>query len=257
MNNCEEIITFRGSACGLCCTQIEDFGVVINGKTILKHVNIHIHCGQLTALIGPNGSGKTTLLKAILGEVHHSGQLRFLDAAGNRSGKPRIGYVPQRLDFDLFSPTSVDDLFAAALGLRPALLGGTPGIRQRCLEALSRVQAEHLHGRRLGALSGGELQRVLLALALDPLPDLLLLDEPISGVDYRGMQQFYKTVSDLREHFDLSIILVSHDLRAVAGYADRIVLLNQTVLADGPPKSVIEQSVFQREMGHLPAVGDV
>ncbi|HEX3027735.1 MAG TPA: ATP-binding cassette domain-containing protein, partial [Clostridia bacterium] len=102
-----------------------------------------------------------------------------------------------------------------------------------------RVEAEHLANRKLGALSGGELQRVLLALALDPIPDLLLLDEPVSGIDQNGLKLFYKTVSELRENYDLSVILVSHDLPLVAQFADRVVFINnKTVECCGNAKEV-------------------
>jgi zinc transport system ATP-binding protein len=226
--------------CGnsLCCTKIEGFNVTIGKAPILKDVNIHIHCGELTAIIGPNGGGKTTLLKAILGEVKHTGELKYLDAKGVHSGHPLIGYVPQHLSFDFSTPTSVLDLFVSCGSKIPAWLFSPKSIRNRVTEGLARVKAEHLIDRRIGALSGGELQRVLLALALDPIPDLLLLDEPVSGIDKNGLELFYNIVSEIREKYDLSIILVSHDLDLVARYADRVILLNGTVISSGTPEKV-------------------
>lgn len=224
---------------GLCCTRIENFGVARGQYEILKNVNIHIHCGELTAVIGPNGAGKSTLLKAILGEIPHSGELLFLDGKSKRTGKPLMGYVPQKLEFDGSSPASVYDLFAAALSRKPVWFFHPKKVREAVCQSLMRAEAEHLVSRRLGELSGGELQRVLLALALDPIPDLLLLDEPVSGIDPSGLKLFYKTVSDLRRNFDLSIILVSHDLNLVAQYADRVVLINnKTVECMGTPAEV-------------------
>lgn len=226
------------SSC-LCCTKIINFGVVRNKYEILKDVNLHIHCGDLTAIIGPNGAGKSTLLKAILGDIPHTGDLVFLDAKKERTGRPLIGYVPQKLDFDYSSPASVYDMFASAHSNLPVWLFQTRKLHERTRQCLLRVQAEHLINRRLGALSGGELQRVLLALALDPVPDLLLLDEPVSGFDQNGLKLFYDTVSELRRNFDLSIILVSHDLKLVAQYADRVVFLNnKTVECSGTPEEV-------------------
>ena len=106
--------------CGhLCCTKIEDFAVSFGRVEIFSGVNLHVHCGQLTALIGPNGAGKSTLLRAILGEVPHKGRLTYTDAAGKRAGQPVIGYVPQYLRFDVSSPTSVMDIFMACLSRRP------------------------------------------------------------------------------------------------------------------------------------------
>lgn len=226
-------------SCGLCCTKIKDFSVTLGRFDILKNVNLHIHCGDLTAVIGPNGAGKSTLLKAILGETPHSGELVFLDAKNEHSGHPLMGYVPQKLDFDSSSPMSVYDLFASARTKRPVWFSRSKHVWQNVRETLEKVHAGRLIDRRLGALSGGELQRVLLALALDPVPDLLLLDEPVSGIDHNGLQMFYKTVSELRENYDLSIILVSHDLNLVARYADRVVFLNNgTVESCGTPKEV-------------------
>ncbi|SDF68597.1 metal ABC transporter ATP-binding protein [Sporomusa acidovorans] len=222
----------------LCCTKIENFSVSFGGATVFQNVNLHIHCGELTAVIGPNGAGKSTLLKAILGEVKHLGTLRYFDAKGIRTGHPCIGYVPQYLNFDLSTPTSVLDLFMACLTSFPSWLTCSQSIRQRVRHDLAKVKAEHLIDRRLGALSGGELQRVLLALALDPIPDLLLMDEPVSGVDQNGLELFYNMVSDLRANHDLSIILVSHDLSMVAKYADRVVLLDGTVVCNGTPAEV-------------------
>ncbi len=235
MHNCAQC---SGDCSGLCCTKIENFGVVIGKNRILENVNIHIHCGELTAVIGPNGAGKSTLLKAILGETRHTGELHFLDAKGTHSGSPLVGYVPQHLNFDLSTPTSVLDIFAACRTGNPIWLRISKKMRERVYESLARVKAEHLINRRLGALSGGELQRVLLALALDPVPDLLLLDEPVSGIDQKGLELFYNTVSELRGKYDLSIILVSHDLDLVSAYADRVILLNGTVVCSGTPEEV-------------------
>jgi zinc transport system ATP-binding protein len=235
--------------CGLCCTKIENFSVTIGKTEILKDVNMHIHCGELTALIGPNGAGKSTLLKAILGELPHTGELKYLDAKGQRSGRPLIGYVPQYLNFDLSTPASVLDLFLATGSRMPAWLFSTKKARDRAYESLSKVKAAHLLNRRLGALSGGELQRVMLALALEPVPDLLLLDEPVSGVDYHGLELFYGLVSEIREKYDLSIILVSHDLDLVEEYADRIVLLNRSVVLNGTPEEVFNDERMLKTFG--------
>lgn len=233
----------------LCCTKIENFNVSIGKNQILKDVNIHIHCGELTAIIGANGAGKSTLLKAVLGEITHTGSLKYFDAKGARSGNPCIGYVPQYLNFDLSTPTSVLDLFMASLTNIPSWLLKPQSIRNRVAKNLAKVKAAHLIDRRLGALSGGELQRILLALALDPLPDLLLLDEPVSGIDQNGLELFYDIVSELRENFDLSIILVSHDLALVEKYADRVVLLNKQVICNGTPQQVFSNEQTRKIFG--------
>lgn len=222
----------------LCCTKIENFAVSFGAAKIFDNVNVHIHCGELTAIIGKNGAGKSTLLKAILGEVKHSGDLKYLDEKGVHTGHPCIGYVPQYLNFDVGTPTSVLDLFNSCLTQVPSWLCCSQKLRSRVIEDLKIVKAEHLADRRLGALSGGELQRVLLALALDPIPDLLLLDEPVSGIDQNGLELFYDMVSELRKKNDLSIILISHDFDLVSRYADRVILLDGTVICNGTPEEV-------------------
>ena len=235
----------------LCCTRIEDFGVKVGRLTIFDHVNIHVNCGQLTALIGPNGAGKSTLLKAILGEVPHTGKLKYMDAKGKRTGHPLIGYVPQYLRFDVSAPTSVMDIFMACLSRKPVWLWPGKSLRGRVERNLQRVRAAHLMDRRLGALSGGELQRVLLALALDPMPDLLLLDEPVSGVDQNGLELFYEIVAELREKEDMAIILISHDLNMVARHADQVVLMDKGVISVGTPEEVFGDSRTQKIFGML------
>ncbi len=251
MINKHEMQKNEDKACNLCCTQIVNFGVKRGGNVILNDVNIHIHCGELTAVVGPNGAGKSTLLKAILGEIKHTGELTFLDAKGLHSGKPIIGYVPQQLSFDRSSPVSVIDFFSAFKSRRPVWFSHSGNTRKRVKEALEGFHIEYAIDRRLGDLSGGELQRVLLALAMDPLPDILLLDEPVSGVDHKGMEMFYRTVSELRENYDLTIILVSHDLHLVARYADRVVLLNKTVECNGTAEEVFRNSKFTEIFGDV------
>jgi len=239
-----------------CCTRLENFGVVRGGVEILKDVNIHIHCGELTALIGPNGAGKSTLLKAMVGEIRHTGNLAFRHSDGRRSGQPLIGYVPQHLQFDLSSPVSVLDLFCACKSRMPVWLWHPAKIREEVRKMLERVQVDYAIERKIGALSGGELQRVLLALALDPLPDILLLDEPVSGIDINGMEMFYRMVSDLRKNFDMSIILVSHDLPLVARFADRVVFLNRTVVCSGTPEEVFSNEEVIKVFGVVKPSGN-
>ena len=131
----------------LCCTKIEDFAVKIGRLTIFDHVNLHVHCGQLTAIIGPNGAGKSTLLKAILGEVPHTGKLHYVDAKNRHTGHPVIGYVPQYLRFDVSAPTSVMDIFMACLTNKPVWLWPQKKWRWRVSKSLARVHAEHLIDR--------------------------------------------------------------------------------------------------------------
>lgn len=236
--NKERITPIQEGHNGLCCTIIENISVTLGKTNILKEINLHIHCGELTAIIGPNGAGKSTLLKAMLGEISHSGNLLFLDEKDNKILNPKMGYVPQYLNFDLSTPTSVLDLFIASKSYLPVWLFKKKKTRKQVLSLLKEVEGEDLIDKRLGCLSGGELQRVMLALALDPMPNLLLLDEPVSGMDQNGLGLFYKLVSNLRKIYDLTIILVSHDLDLVAKYADRVILLDKTVICNDTPQNV-------------------
>ena len=132
-------LNFRECGNNLCCTKIENLSVTKGNNQILKDVNLHIHCGELTALIGPNGAGKSTLLKAMLGENEYSGNLRFTDGNDKITRKPIIGYVPQKLDFDYSSPVSVLDVFAATQSNRPVYFSYDKKIKDIALRSLSKV----------------------------------------------------------------------------------------------------------------------
>ena len=236
--------------CGECCTTLDRLGVTLNGHRVLEDISLHLHCGELTTLVGPNGAGKSTLLRALLGEVPYTGAIHFLPVFGHgREDAPAVGYVPQQLECDRFSPMSVQDLFACALSRWSVALWHSPRDRQAARAALATVEAEHLIDRKLGQLSGGELQRVLLGLSLTPPPNLLLLDEPVSGIDLPGREMFYRIVSDLRQRLDLSILMVSHDLAGVTAVSDRIVFLNRRVICAGPPAQVIAHPEVRRTFG--------
>ena len=235
--------------CGLCCSKIENFNVTRGNVEILKDINIHFHCGDLTAIIGPNGAGKTTLLKAILDEIEHTGTLEFLNTEGQTQENPIIGYVPQHLNFDLATPMSVGDLFASCMSKRPVWLGYSQKTREQIEASLEKVNMGYAINRKIGALSGGELQRVLLALAINPVPNILLLDEPVSGIDQAGIEMFYKTISQLRKDYDMAIVLVSHDLQLLSQYADRVILLKQYIQCEGTPEYVFSHEKTKELMG--------
>ena len=237
----------HGGACDdSCCLRIQDLSVRIGSDKILKDVNLHMHCGQLTALIGPNGAGKSTLLKAILGQREYDGIISF-SAPGMRHRKPpRIGYVPQSPAFDPGDPVSVSDLFACCMTKRPAFLGLSASMRDKVLECLERVHGEDLIDKRVGTLSGGELQRVLLALALEPLPNILILDEPLSGVDVEGQADLMDMLDEIRKRFDLSILMTTHDFATLPRYADKVVLIDHAVVCKGTPEEVLSSEDFAR-----------
>ena len=244
----------HGSSCDdSCCLRIQDLSVKIGSDKILKDVNLHIHCGQMVALIGPNGAGKSTLLKAILGQREYDGIIAFSAPGMRHRNPPRIGYVPQSPSFDPGDPVTVADLFSCCLSKRPAFLGLSRDMRDKVMECLERVHGEELIDKRVGALSGGELQRVLLALALEPLPNILILDEPLSGVDVEGQTGLMDMLDEIRKTYDLSILMTTHDFGMLNHYADKVVLIDHAVLKKGSPAEVLEspefQSVFHRKGG--------
>ena len=236
----------HGFSCGdSCCLRIQDLSVRIGGSKILKDVNLHIHCGEMVALIGPNGAGKSTLIKAILGQRDYDGIIAF-SAPGMRHRKPpRIGYVPQSPSFDPGDPVSVADLFACCQSKRPAFLGMNKEARRDVLYCLERVHGEDLIDKRVGTLSGGELQRVLLALALEPMPNILILDEPLSGVDIEGQTGLMDMLDEIRRDYDLSILMTTHDFSMLGRYADRVVLIDHEVKCQGTPEEVLDSPEFR------------
>lgn len=238
-----------GGCAGLCCLKVQNMGVSLGDTTLLRDVSFHLHCGEIVALIGPNGAGKSSLFKAILGQFPHTGTIDFQRSDGKKS-RPIIGYVPQSPTFDRGDPVSVLDFFAAAVGDWPVFLPIPAKLRARVRDCLARTHTEGLMDKRIGALSGGELQRVLMALALEPLPHILILDEPLSGVDIDGERQLLDMLDEIRQTYDLSILLSTHDFATLEHYADKVILLQHTVLKAGPPAQVLESREFQ-DVFHL------
>ena len=236
----------HGSGCGhSCCLRIQDLGISIGNQQILNNVNLHVHCGELVALIGPNGAGKSTLIKAILGQKEYSGVISF-SVPGQRNRKAKIGYVPQSPTFDPGDPMSVADLFACCMSKRPAFLGISKSMRQKITDCLSRVHGENLIDKTVGTLSGGELQRVLLALALEPIPNILILDEPLSGVDVEGIASLMDMLDEIRKEYDLSILMTTHDFTTLSKYADQVVLIDKEILCRGTAQEVLQSPEFDR-----------
>lgn len=235
--------------CGFHSIKLNNLSVTIGRDKILENINLNIKCGTLTAIIGHNGAGKSTLIKAILGEVPTEGDIEFKSVRNGAMLDMKIGYVPQSLAIDRDTPMSVQDMIISYGFHYPIFLPATKKLREKVLEILSPLSAEDLIDKTIGTLSGGELQRVLLSLALMDEPNLLLLDEPVSGVDVGGVEQFYSIVDGLKSQRDLAIILVSHDLEYVKKYADKVVLLDKTVVLDGNPGLVFNSEEFQQIFG--------
>ena len=244
--HCSRQLSAPDASCKLCRIEVDQLSVAFGKEVMLKDVSLHIHCGELTALIGTNGAGKTTLLRALLGQIEYKGTIRHLTSDGRPAAELRTGYVPQQLEFDKSTPVTVMDFMAASLSRRAVFLGVSKKTRRKVMEALARTHCEALCDRPLGALSGGELQRVLLALALTPQPDLLILDEPVSGVDQNGLESFYQTVDELKRKNHMAILLVSHDLDVVERYADRVALMQGTIVKQGAPEVVFDSPEFEQ-----------
>lgn len=211
--------------------RLRNVSVTLGGLQILSNVTAEPAAGVLNAVIGPNGAGKTTLLRAILGLVPYTGTIQL---GRTREGDPlRIGYVPQRLDFDRGMPVSVLDFLCSGLQRLPIWLGRRGQARQVAAEQLARVGGSGWEYKRLGRLSGGELQRVLLAMALTREPDILLLDEPVAGVDVAGEELFCDLLGSLQQENRYTMLLVSHDLSIVTRHAQYVICLSQTVQCQG------------------------
>ena len=182
---------------------------------LLSNLSVMVERGTLHAFVGPNGAGKTTLLSAILGLVHFEGRI-----IAHWTGTGRVAYVPQNFYFDRTLPVTVADFLALSRQRRPVCFGVTAATRPRIDRLLERVGLSGMADRPLSALSGGELRRVLLANALDPLPELLILDEPASGLDERGARWLDDTLRSLKG--EMTVLLVSHDSEQVRRIADRV-----------------------------------
>ena len=169
---------------GTCRLQVRDLGVTLEGESSLRDITFQLNCREIVALIGPNGAGKSSLFRSILGQMPYYGT---------------IGYVPQSPSFDRGYPISVLDFFAAAISRWPVFLPVPGHLRDKVTECLARVHGEALIQKRIGTLSGGELQRVLLALALEPIPQILILDEPLSGVDVGGEHLLLDILAEIRQ----------------------------------------------------------
>ena len=232
--------------CGFHCIKMNHLGVELGGQVVLEDVNLHIHCGSLNVVIGKNGAGKSTLIKAILGDIPHTGEIEFRDTKDGHMARLKIGYVPQSINIEKNTPLSVYDLIGSYESHYPLFLPKSRRLTEKIRESLKVFEAEDLIDKKVCNLSGGEMQRVLLSMAIMDEPNLLLLDEPVSGIDYNGMELFYRTIQDLKNHYDLAVILVSHDLDYVAEYADHVVLLDETVLKQGSVKEVFESEEFAR-----------
>ncbi|MBI2062998.1 MAG: metal ABC transporter ATP-binding protein [Candidatus Yanofskybacteria bacterium] len=212
--------------------EVENLSVSFNGQKVLDNINFSLNRGEVLAVIGPNGSGKSVLFRTLLGLVPYSGKINWETGL-------KIAYAPQKLIIDRGLPLSVKEF----LGLKSAS-------KTNMLQALSSVgintDSEHEHhlehhilNRQMGLLSGGEFQRVLVAWSLVDNPDVLLFDEPTSGIDIGGEETIYNLLHELQDKRKLTIILISHDLNVVYKYAKTVICLNRQQVCFGEPHTVL------------------
>ncbi|MEK8081869.1 zinc ABC transporter ATP-binding protein ZnuC [Pseudomonas sp. XK-1] len=213
--------------------RLAGIGVTFAGQKVLQDVQLRVKPGEIVTLIGPNGAGKTTLVRAVLGLLKPD--------SGSVWRKPRlrIGYMPQKLHVDATLPLSV----LRFLRLVPSVK------REQALAALAEVGAEQVIDSPLQSISGGELQRVLLARALLREPELLVLDEPVQGVDVSGQAELYRLITQLRDRHGCGVLMVSHDLHLVMSTTDQVVCLNRHVCCSGHPEQVSFDPAFVELFG--------
>lgn len=207
--------------------------VRFGGAEVLHDVTLHVDAGEIVTIVGPNGSGKSTLLRALLGIV--------TPAEGSVSRQPglKIGYVPQRLQIDRTMPMTA--LRFLSLPVRQP--------RAACEAALARVGVPEVAGRQMTDLSGGQLQRVLLARALMNAPELLVLDEPTQGLDQPGEAAFYRLIEEVTQATGAAVLMVSHDLHVVMSASDRVICLNGHICCEGTPRVVSNAPEYRALFG--------
>jgi len=211
--------------------QVHDVCVQFQHHIALQNVSLNVQRGEIITLIGPNGAGKSTLVRVVLG------LLTPQTGSVLRPANILMGYMPQRLSIDPVLPLTV---------ARFLTLGNKNPVIQRVLEE---VGVAHLFKRPLQSISGGEMQRVLLARALLREPDLLVLDEPIQGVDVVGQYELYELIANIRKQRGCGILMVSHDLHIVMAATDHVVCLNQRVCCSGHPQTVTRHPAFLKLFG--------
>jgi zinc transport system ATP-binding protein len=209
--------------------EVSDLTLRREGRPIVEGVSLRVARRALHLVVGPNGGGKSSLIEALLGQAAFTGSVRC-----HFRGSGRIGYVPQSFPVDATLPVTVAEMLALSRQRLPVCLGLRQKTRATVARLLERVGLAGLEGRRLGALSGGELRRVLLAQAMDPPPELLLLDEPGSGLDAASVARLEEIVRALRDEHGTTVLMVSHDHDQVRRLADAVTWIDGTVRRDGP-----------------------
>lgn len=211
--------------------EVKNLSAKYNENNALKGVSFSVDEGDSLAVIGPNGAGKTTLLKSLLGSMDYEGEIIW-------HKKPRIGYVPQRFDFDRTIPLTVKEFFLLSRSDKDFWFPSQQALSE-IGQALNHVNAYKLIDRRIGELSSGEFQRVLIAHAIFGNPNILFFDEPTTGIDIEGEITIYSLLKHLAKELSLTLVLISHDLNIVFEYANKVVCLNKKMLCVGSPAHIL------------------
>ncbi len=228
--------------------EINNLSVSLSGKRILENISFSIDEGDFLIIIGPNGSGKTTLIKAVLNLVSYTGEVKIFGKAVHKMSGFRgmVGYVPQKFEFDRTFPITVSEAIDVALGknIREQAIR-----KQRIAFVLEQVGMSEYARARIGSLSGGQIQRVLIARAISNQPRIVFFDEPLAGVDVKGEENFYELINNLKVSQKLTVALISHDVTVVNMYADKIAALNRILVSFGEPKDVLVAQNMEKVYG--------
>ncbi|MFM7103536.1 MAG: metal ABC transporter ATP-binding protein [Verrucomicrobiota bacterium] len=234
--------------------QVRDLRVVLGQQEVLRGVHLTIPRGQIVAIIGPNGSGKTTLLRCLLGlQPARTGRVELLGEPVGPAVLRRVGYVPQRLQLERAFSLSVREFLAVrAAATRLWFWRPHRATDDALADSLAELGLADLLDRPLAGLSGGQLQRVLIAFSLLRDPELLLLDEPTAGVDTPGEHSFYELIGGIHRRHRLTVVLVSHDLAMVYRHASWVYALNGVICCEGRPEDVMNAESLKQAYGiHL------
>ena len=221
---------------------VENLGVKFDENEVLKGLSFFVQKGDVLAIVGPNGAGKSVLFKALLNIVPYSGEIKWTKGL-------KVSYVPQRFSIDKEMPLSVEEFFNLKTKNKNQIIKAlnSVGISNEGHE--KHHLAKHILKQRLGWLSGGQLQRVLIAWAVVDDPDVLLFDEPTSGIDVGGEETIYNLLKKLRDQRDLTILLISHDLNIVYKYANNVICINKKMICYGAPNEVLDPSALANLYG--------
>ena len=223
--------------------EINNLNLTLSNNEILKNINLNIKEGEVHCLVGPNGGGKTSLLKCILGQMPFSGEIKMI-----YEGERDIGYVPQILDFEKTLPITVEDFMGMTCQKKPCFFGLSKTVKKDIEIILKKLGVYEKRKRLLGNLSGGERQRVLLAQALYPLPKLLILDEPLTGIDRLGEEYFRKIIKELKEK-GVTVLWIHHNLLQVKEMADVVTCIRGSIVFSGDPKKELTEDNILRIFG--------